>query len=104
MSWARGPSGLGTKGTGTSGGSYGKLAPLRPEGRWNGAAALPKSLLQRAFARNSALHRLDGVLLAAVLALSLIGTLLVWSATASRAATRTRTCSSSSSTSSSGSC
>jgi rod shape determining protein RodA len=82
MSWARGPSGLGTKGTGTSGGSYGKLAPLRPEGRWNGAAALPKSLLQRAFARNSALHRLDGVLLAAVLALSLIGTLLVWSATA----------------------
>ena len=82
MSWARGPSGLGTKGTGASGGSYGKLAPLRPEGRWNGAAALPKSLLQRAFARNSALHRLDGVLLAAVLALSLIGTLLVWSATA----------------------
>ncbi len=82
MSWARGPSGLGTKGTGSSGGSYGKLAPLRPEGRWNGAAALPKSLLQRAFARNSALHRLDGVLLAAVLALSLIGTLLVWSATA----------------------
>jgi rod shape determining protein RodA len=82
MSWARGPSGLGTKGTGGSGGSYGKLAPLRPEGRWNGAAALPKSLLQRAFARNSALHRLDGVLLAAVLALSLIGTLLVWSATA----------------------
>jgi rod shape determining protein RodA len=82
MSWARGPSGLGTKGTGASGGSYGKLAPLRPEGRWNGAAALPKSLLQRAFARNSALHRVDGVLLAAVLALSLIGTLLVWSATA----------------------
>jgi rod shape determining protein RodA len=82
MSWARGPSGLGTKGTSASGGSYGKLAPLRPEGRWNGAAALPKSLLQRAFARNSALHRLDGVLLAAVLALSLIGTLLVWSATA----------------------
>jgi rod shape determining protein RodA len=82
MSWARGPSGLGTKGTSASGGSYGKLAPLRPEGRWNGAAALPKSLLQRAFDRNSALHRLDGVLLAAVLALSLIGTLLVWSATA----------------------
>jgi rod shape-determining protein RodA len=82
MSWSRGSTGLGTKGTGTSGGSYGKLAPLRPEGRWNGAAALPKSLLQRSFVRNSPLRRLDGVLLAAVLALSLIGTLLVWSATA----------------------
>jgi rod shape-determining protein RodA len=82
MSWSRGSTGLGTKGTGPSGGSYGKLAPLRPEGRWNGAAALPKSLLQRSFVRNSPLRRLDGVLLAAVLALSLIGTLLVWSATA----------------------
>ena len=40
-----------------------------------------KSLLQRAFARNSALRRMDWVLLATVLALSLIGTLLVWSAT-----------------------
>ncbi len=81
MSWARGSTGLGAKGTGAPGGAYGKLAPVRPEGRWNGAAALPKSLLQRALARNSVLRRLDGVLLATVLALSLIGTLLVWSAT-----------------------
>jgi len=80
MSWARSSTGLGTKGTGTSG-PYGRLAPLRPDGRWNGAAALPKSLLQRSFARNSVLRRMDGVLLATVLALSLIGMLLIWSAT-----------------------
>jgi rod shape determining protein RodA len=82
MSWARGSTGLGTKGTGGSGGAYGKLAPVRPEGRWIGAAAVPKSLLRRAFARNSVLRRLDWVLLATVLALSLAGTVLVWSATA----------------------
>jgi rod shape determining protein RodA len=82
MSWARSSTGLGTKGTPASGGSYGKLAPVPPGGRWNGAAALPKSVLQRALARNSVLRRMDGVLLATVLALSLIGTLLVWSATA----------------------
>jgi rod shape determining protein RodA len=81
MSSARSSTGLGTKGTGASGGAYGKLAPLRPEGRWNGAVVLPKSLLQRAFARNSPLRHLDWVLLATVLALSLAGTLLVWSAT-----------------------
>jgi rod shape determining protein RodA len=71
MSWAR-----------SSGGAYGKLAPVRPEGRWNGgAAALPRSLLQRAFARSSPLRHLDWILLVTVLALSLVGTLLVWSAT-----------------------
>ena len=63
-----------------------KLAPVPPEGRWSGARAfgaaeLPRSLLGRAFARSSPLRRLDWVLLATVLALSLIGTLLVWSAT-----------------------
>jgi rod shape determining protein RodA len=78
MSWAR-SSGLGTKGTDASGGVYGKLAPVQ---RWNStAAALPKSLLRRSFARNSPLRRLDWVLLMAVLALSLFGTVLVWSAT-----------------------
>jgi rod shape determining protein RodA len=82
MSWARSSTGLGSKGTGASGGTYGKLAPLRPEGRWNGTIAVPNSLLQRAFARNSPLRHLDWVLLATVLALSLAGTLLVWSATA----------------------
>jgi rod shape determining protein RodA len=58
---------------------------VRPEGRWNGrptaAASLSASLLKRAFARSSPLRHLDWTLLATVLALSLIGTLLVWSAT-----------------------
>ncbi len=82
MSWARSSTGLGTKGTGTSGGTYGKLAPVRPEGRWNGMVVVPKSLLRRALDGNSVLRRLDWVLFATVLALSLVGTLLVWSATA----------------------
>jgi rod shape determining protein RodA len=58
------------------GAAYGKLAPVRP-----GPASLPRSLLQRAFARDSRLRRLDWLLLVTVLALSFIGTLLVWSAT-----------------------
>ena len=62
-----------------------KLAPV-PQWRWSGTRALtqaegPKSLLGRAFAGSSPLRRLDWVLLVTVLALSLIGTLLVWSAT-----------------------
>jgi rod shape determining protein RodA len=79
MSWARSSTGLGTKGTSASGGAYGKLAPVP---HWGGAAALPKSLLRRAFARNSPLRHLDWTLLVVVLALSAVGTLLVWSATA----------------------
>jgi rod shape determining protein RodA len=79
MSWARSSTGLGSKRADAPGGAYGRLAPVR---RWNtGAAALPKSLLQRAFSKNSPLRHLDWVLFGAVLALSLIGTLLVWSAT-----------------------
>jgi rod shape determining protein RodA len=82
MNSARSSTGLGGGRPGAPGGAYGKLAPIRPEGRWNGgAAALPRSLLQRAFARSSPLRQLDWVLLATVLALSLVGTLLVWSAT-----------------------
>ncbi len=78
MSWARSPTGVGS-GAGAPGGAYGKLAPVR---RWGtGPAEVPKSLLRRAFARNSVLRQLDWVLLMAVLALSLFGTLLVWSAT-----------------------
>jgi len=62
-----------------------KLAPV-PQWRWSGTRALtaaegPKSALGRAFAGSSPLRRLDWVLLVTVLALSLIGTLLVWSAT-----------------------
>jgi rod shape determining protein RodA len=41
----------------------------------------PKSLLARAFARNSALRHMDWILIVVVLGLSGIGTLLVWSAT-----------------------
>jgi len=41
----------------------------------------PRSLLARAFARNSVLRRMDWVLVLAVTALSAIGVLLVWSAT-----------------------
>jgi rod shape determining protein RodA len=81
MSWARSSTGLGTRGTGGSGGAYGKLAPVRPEGRWNGMVAAPRSLLQRSFAKGSPLRHLDWTLLVVVLALSLAGTLLVWSAT-----------------------
>jgi rod shape determining protein RodA len=63
-----------------------KLAPVPPQGHWSGgryfgATGLPKSLLGRAFAKGSVLRRLDWILLVTVLALSLVGTLLVWSAT-----------------------
>jgi rod shape determining protein RodA len=65
--------------------AYGKLAPVRPgrglSGRSSGPAAAPKSPLQRAFGKGSRLRHLDWVLLLTVLALSFIGTLLVWSAT-----------------------
>jgi len=62
-----------------------RLAPI-PEGRWSGgrsfgAAGLPRSLLGRAFAKGSVLRDMDWILLATVAALSLFGTLLVWSAT-----------------------
>ncbi len=77
--------------------AYGKLAPVRPGGGSGlrsggrlsggglsgrrGRTLLPWALLRRAVARQSPLRRLDWLLLAAVLALSLIGTLLVWSST-----------------------
>jgi rod shape determining protein RodA len=62
------------------------MSKLAPVPQWRGTRALseaegPRSLLGRAFAGNSPLRRLDWVLLVTVLALSLIGTLLVWSAT-----------------------
>ena len=88
MSWPRGPSRLGSPAgrmTGGSGSAYGRLEPVRP-GRWPGGATLaaataPRSLLRRAFARGSPLRHLDWLLLLTVLALSGIGTLLIWSAT-----------------------
>jgi rod shape determining protein RodA len=45
------------------------------------ATRRPRSLLARAFARNSALRHMDWLLIVVVLGLSAIGTLLVWSAT-----------------------
>jgi rod shape determining protein RodA len=44
-------------------------------------AGRPRSLLARAFARNSVLRHMDWLLVLVVLGLSAIGTLLVWSAT-----------------------
>jgi rod shape determining protein RodA len=100
-SWLRTPPGGGRRGAayrklapvrtgGRRSGSYGKLAPVRPAGRSPGGSSLGSplgevpqrtSLLRRALGRQSPLRHLDYVLLAAVLALSLVGMLLVWSAT-----------------------
>ncbi|HEY3976088.1 MAG TPA: rod shape-determining protein RodA [Streptosporangiaceae bacterium] len=80
-----------TKGTNQGsrpGGAYRGLAPLDGRGgfgsslgRRRGLGARLRGLAHRAFARRSPLRHLDWILLAAVLALSLIGTLLVWAAT-----------------------
>ena len=45
------------------------------------AARRPRSLLARAFARNSPLRHMDWILVVVVLGLTAIGTLLIWSAT-----------------------
>jgi rod shape determining protein RodA len=45
------------------------------------AARRPRSMLARAFARNSPLRHMDWILVVVVLGLTAIGTLLVWSAT-----------------------
>ena len=45
------------------------------------AGRRPRSLMARAFARNSPLRRMDWILVVVVLGLTAIGTLLVWSAT-----------------------
>ena len=66
---------------------YGKLAPVRPAAggrgaiRPDGSAPRQHGLRERALAKDSPLRHVDWVLLAAVLALALMGTLLVWSAT-----------------------
>jgi rod shape determining protein RodA len=62
--------------------SLGRLEPVAGHGRWpaaRSAQAMSKSLLRRALARDSLLRRLDWTLLLTVLALSVIGSLLVWS-------------------------
>jgi rod shape determining protein RodA len=61
---------------------YGRLAPIRRGAGVSGGPALSRrGLWERALAKDSALRHMDWVLLVAVLALALIGTLLVWSAT-----------------------
>ncbi len=62
---------------------YGGLRPggLRPGGLRPGGLMRPTTLWQRAVARQSLLRRFDWLLTAAVLGLSLVGVLLVWSAT-----------------------
>jgi rod shape determining protein RodA len=77
MSIRLGPSGLSRGRPRGSGTAYGKLAPVRLGGR----AVGPAPLLRRALGKDSRLRQLDWVLLLTVLALSFIGTLLVWSAT-----------------------
>jgi rod shape determining protein RodA len=62
--------------------SVGRLEPVAGHGRWpaaRSAQAASRSMLRRAFARDSLLRRLDWTLLLTVLALSVIGSLLVWS-------------------------
>jgi rod shape determining protein RodA len=91
---AAGPSGR-ARGAGSAA-AYGRLAPVRPPGRGavrlggrlgsdrlgrRDGSWLPWRLLRKAAGRKSPLRQLDWVLLAVVLALSLVGTLLVWSAT-----------------------
>ena len=61
---------------------YTRLEPIGGRGRWGPARyaqTTSKSLLRRAFARDSLLRRLDWTLLLTVLALCAIGSLLVWS-------------------------
>jgi rod shape determining protein RodA len=80
---------LGRVDSGRTGASYRGLAPLQPGrggfgtslGGRRGFGSRLSRLARRAFARKSPLRHLDWILLAAVLALSLVGTLLVWSAT-----------------------
>jgi rod shape determining protein RodA len=64
-------------------GGYGWLEPVWPGGRGRGGPGLtrPLSFRQRLLAKDSPLRHLDWVLLIVVLALSLMGTLLIWSAT-----------------------
>ena len=78
----------GSRELGRAGDAYRGLAPLDGRGGFGsslghrrGAGPRLRGLARRAFARRSPLRHLDWILLAAVLALSLIGTLLIWAAT-----------------------
>jgi rod shape determining protein RodA len=78
----------GSRELGRPGDAYRGLAPLDGRGgfgsslgRRRGIGPRLRGLGRRAFARRSPLRHLDWILLVAVLALSLIGTLLIWAAT-----------------------
>jgi rod shape determining protein RodA len=92
MTFSRGSRVLSRPAPGKPGAAYRGLAPLqrgpglRPglgsgPGAPRGASAWLRGTARRLFARRSPLRHLDWILLAAVLALSLVGTLLVWAAT-----------------------
>jgi rod shape determining protein RodA len=89
MTSTRGSRPAGRTPPGRAGDAYRSLAPLDRSrsgfgsglsGRRSAGGRL-RGLARRVFARRSPLRHLDWILLAAVLALSLIGTLLVWAAT-----------------------
>jgi rod shape determining protein RodA len=89
MTYTKGPRELSRPSPAKPGPEYRGLAPL-DRGFGSGGSALGtrrgladrlRGLARRAFARRSPLRHLDWILLAAVLALSLLGTLLVWAAT-----------------------
>jgi rod shape determining protein RodA len=66
---------------------YRRLDPVLPQGRAGAPATVSaafrhRGLWQRAWAKDSTLRHVDWVLVLIVLGLSLIGTLLIWSATA----------------------
>ncbi len=84
MSFGRG-GGTGGLGTGRPASLRG-LDPVRPAAEYggthsSGGVLRPRTLRERVLAKNSLLRHVDWVLVATVLALALIGTLLVWSAT-----------------------
>jgi rod shape determining protein RodA len=60
----------------------GPVRPSRPVPRFRGSGVRPTGWWSRTMAKDSTLRHVDWVLVAAVLVLSLIGTLLIWSATA----------------------
>ncbi len=63
-------------------GSYGRVVPRSLSGPRAGTfKTRPRSVISRVTSRNAFLRHLDWMLIAAVLALSVLGVLLVWSAT-----------------------
>jgi rod shape determining protein RodA len=77
---------LGGLRSGRGGASYRRLAPVPLDGRtaagpFRARESAPRRLLRRATGKSSPLRHLDWVLVGAAMALSLLGTLLVYSAT-----------------------